>query len=224
LYNYDKIICSAQNVFNYLVTDHNLKKKLTMISIPLEVTIYPSSNSDHWLKKFKLTDYSYLFSAGGILAEKNFNFTLDVVKTLQEMGYHFPLVVAGKNKDWNQKCRQGSQEGWLKYIGVIPHEAVLKLAKKAALVLNLSKIESPSRYILEAIAVGTKVLLPPNIPEFLASDPDKVVNSNDPHKVAQQIIELLQDENYQINYSLENHDINKIIPDYLKCFSSLTDD
>jgi glycosyltransferase involved in cell wall biosynthesis len=36
LYNYDKIICSAQNVFNYLATDHNLKKKLTMISIPLE--------------------------------------------------------------------------------------------------------------------------------------------------------------------------------------------
>ncbi|MGK7933078.1 MAG: glycosyltransferase family 4 protein [Microcystaceae cyanobacterium] len=221
LHHYDKIICSAQNVFNYLATDSILKQKLTMIPIPLEISVPSEVETNNILDDFDLTEKSYLFSAGGILAEKNLDFTLDVIQSLQKMGCKFPLVIAGKNKDWNQKCCLATEEGWLKYIGVISHKAVLQLAQKSALVINLSTIESPSRYILEAIAVGAKVLFPSNIPEFIQSDPDKVVHSDDPEQVAQQIITLLQDKNDKISYNLENHSIEQIIPLYIKCFASL---
>lgn len=219
LKDYDKIICCAENVLNHLSSDLSIKSKLNLIPIPFEINQPCLKASDSYLNSLNLKENSYLFSAGGILAEKNIHFTLKVVKILQELGYNLPLVVAGKKKSWTQNCQEATDLGYLKYIGVIPHKNVLKLASKAALVLNLSQIESPSRYILEAIAVGAKVLLPPNIPEFLRSDPDKIVQSDDPQKVAQQIINLLEDPQYKINYNLDNHSLNQVISQYLNLFS-----
>ncbi len=221
---YDKIICCSRNIYNYLAQDSLLVPKLSLIPVPFQSITTHQSSIKYYQNKYQLTHQCYLFSASGILQEKNLDFTLKVMQELKNMQPELILVIAGVEKDKSEQYQSAIKTGLVKYIGVIPHEAVFALAASAEIVINFSKIESPSRYILEAIAVGSKVLLPPNVPEFVASDPDKIVQSDNPKEVAQQIVTLLQTPNYRLNYNLDIHSLDNVIPQYLNLFSETIDD
>ncbi len=219
IYLFDNIICSSQNVYQHLTQDQQLIPKLRRIPIPFQLNSNLGHLSRETITSFHLENQPYLFSASGILQEKNLNFMLKTMAEIRLLDPHLILVIVGVNKDWNSVCDLAVQKGLIKYLGVVSHEMIFCLAKQAEMVINLSKIESPSRYILEAIAVGTKVLLPANVPEFMDADPDKVVRFDDPQKVAKQIINLLHNKHYKLNYNLKTHSLDQIIPQYLKLLS-----
>lgn len=215
LYIYDTIVCSSENVYNHLSQNKILQKKLCVIPIPLKITYPPTQLVKNTQAKFELTGKRYIFSANGVIKEKGIYLTLEVVKKLKASGENLILVVAGKNKDWNFECQEADESGLLKYIGIIPNDEVFALCKGAELVINLSTIESPSRYSLEAIAVGAKVLLPSGVPEFDRACPEYVKDSDNSEQLAQQILQIIKKENHHCNYDLKVHMPENVIPKYI---------
>jgi glycosyltransferase involved in cell wall biosynthesis len=108
----------------------------------------------------------YLFFAGDITYNKG------VYDLLRAYGRWRPgnplvrLVLAGSNREGKRFLDQVPHDGSVVYTGHVPHSDVLAMMRGAEVVVLPSRSEGLPTVILEAIALGTKVICPPGIPEF----------------------------------------------------------
>ena len=146
------------------------------IPIPLD-DIQPNfEQADQLLARHGLAQGSnYLFYAGRLKAEKG-------VIALAESFLDAPLdpsvklVLAGVDKLAPVE-RKRIQNPRIVVLGPQPRDLVRGLIGRSTLVVNISPSEGLPRLCLEAIQLQVPVLLPPNVPEFLRSDPNLVVHS-----------------------------------------------
>jgi glycosyltransferase involved in cell wall biosynthesis len=149
---------------------------------------------------------TYFLAPNGIREEKAFPRAFRLWKRLRAMGYPHKLVVAGRVVHWRDEYLADWRAGDLVLLGELANREVRALMRGAALVLTIGEREGMPRSALEAIEAGAPVALPPGVPEFQASDPDLVIESDDADAVAR-VVEIVE------NRRLPRYDIGRHLED-----------
>jgi len=220
LYYYDNIICCSENVYQRFEFDTNLKSKLTLIPIVIDIPkITHKDKINNVLSVYQLSGKRYLFNGSGIDQKKGIHKALSVVEELRKYGEDISLVIAGKKRDWDTRCQKASDSGILQYLGTLPHNDVLALATGSVMDINLSIVDSMPRHSLEALASGARALFPYGIPEFERTCHEYVAVSNNPVEIAVQIKKLINENNYCCKYDFKIHYKDNVLAQYAELLS-----
>ena len=135
----------------------------------------------------------------------------------RKMGHEpWKRAIAGVAKESSGVKRASTIDG-VQLLGSVPRPQLLALMQNAALNVNLSTSEGMPRTSLEALALGTRVLLPLGIPEFERYCGSWVASSQDPGAIAAQFIDMLV-EPPATGYPIETHSINRVLEKYNELF------
>lgn len=215
---YDAIICCSLNVYDHML---QLGERRPLRHIPILYQPPPAPSNQLMTKSIEtagLQGKRYVLSTSGVEHKKGIDQLIACFRELRSRGEKLELVVAGRRRDWNNNHKEAASEGLFRYIGSLPPHQIFNLMSGSEMHINISAIEGLPRSSLEAIASGTRVLLPPNIPEFYQHCGLHVISSSHPTSLANQIQWLLQQQKAPPPYPLERHSIAEVIPQYLKLF------
>lgn len=218
---YDAALACSQSVAAALRCDPVLAPKVREIPIPLALDPPSMEARRAALDRHGLTAGRYVFWTNGVLRRKNIDLALDAMRRVRARQPHLTLAVAGRRRDWDVEAEAAAEAGLLTYLGPLSHADVLALAMEAGLVLNVSPVEGMPRAALEALAVGANVLLPPGVPEFAATCPERIAESQDPERLAAQIEGALAGALPPAAYPLDNHALERVLPLYGALFAEI---
>lgn len=216
---YDEIICCSGNCLSHLHDTLGIQQTAHLIPTPVEPVLLTSAEVDHVLEAHDLGETKYLFGTNGISFAKGVDLCLSVTERLRERDQDLIFVVAGRCRDWGEPFATAERLGILKYVGALPQRHILALAARSVMHLNPSPIEGLPRASLEAMAMGARVLLSPNVPEFEQQAPQLVARSQDPDDLADQVLDILRSPDKECPYPITRHYIENLIPAYLNVFS-----
>lgn len=115
------------------------------------------------LSSFGLTPEGYTLFTGTVEPRKNIDVLLDAYARLSAATRkRWPLVIIGY-RGWNNdalhvRLKGAEQEGWVKYLGFVPHEVLPSLMAGARLFAYPSLYEGFGLPVLEAMASGVPVV------------------------------------------------------------------
>lgn len=121
------------------------------------------------------------------------------------------LVLAGVDKLTSAERRRIESPRVLN-LGPQSRDLVRGLISRSALVVNVSPSEGLPRLCLEAIQLQVPVVLPPNVPEFLRSDPDLVVHSTSSDFELGRLLAEVFDGQCLANYDTSPHFPSEVLP------------
>jgi glycosyltransferase involved in cell wall biosynthesis len=215
LFKFDEIIACSSNVFEHLCELGLEANKITHIPIlHLDLSDFVADNTV--LDRYDLVDGGYFCYVGNIKIEKGLDRLKNVLCELRKLGATEPLIIVGQIKE--HKCvTLFEQISNVHFVGALPRHISLSLMKFSKCNINLSYSEGLPRSSLETINLGAPCILPTNIPEFKESLPNFVMESENPAKVASQILHICSLENEKIleSYPIENHFPENIVKFYL---------
>lgn len=209
---FDAVIACSQNVLAHL-RSIGAERPISLIPIPQE----PLHVGDEQIRDFRdrhRLARPYVLYAGLVKELKRIDLLLEAFNEhVRPAVPGIDLVVAGMLKTSNPIVLDGLRAPGVKYLGPLPREEVLTAMAGAELVVNLSPNEGLPRSSLEALALGARVALPPNVPEFAESCPDAVVGDRDPGVVAERLRALMLSP--PARYPVQEHDPARVVNYYL---------
>jgi len=212
---YDRIIACSDNVTEHLRRHEPLADRIESIPVPQEPLHIPDSPGNFELVNgMGLEPQRYILFAGLLKAAKGVDFLLDAyLHYRKDEAAPLDLALAGVPKSRALAERARNIPG-VHVLGEVERTRLLVLMKYAALNVNLSGMESVGRVCLEALALGTRAILPAGVPEFQRHCPRWVAaSSTDPEIVAEQFRVALRSPPCT-DYPLENHRLQEILPRY----------
>ncbi len=202
---YDQVICCADNVVAHMQSLGVAPQKLHRIPIPFERPQLDAHWSAQVSEKLGLSGCPFLLFTNGISRDKGFFPCIEATRILRNRFPGLVLAVVGRRRDWDSECDQARNEGLLKYLGIVSHDEVTGLLQSCLVHLAPSPVESIGRGSLEALAVGARALLPPNVPEFVKHVPDWVTRHHDSQSLASQVSDILDGADRSSDYPFETH-------------------
>ena len=177
------LLCCAQGVANFAATGGYPVNCMTHIPLPfvppqpLSTTaiqaaqqqigrLIEQQQSGAAQQQFGVGKRPYLLYVGDITVNKGVYELLDAFTAWQTPQPGIELVMAGVNREGQRFTDRVSQVPQTYFLGHIPHAQLLALMQGAEMVVLPSRSEGLPLTILEAVALGKKVLCPPHIPEF----------------------------------------------------------
>ncbi|RDD63156.1 glycosyltransferase family 4 protein [Ferruginivarius sediminum] len=218
LISYDRVVACSRLVERIMGRDDRIAWKLSHIPVLIETEQPSQAERQAALARHGLKPGGYVFWANGVSRLKNIEVALAAMRQVRARRPNLKLVVAGRCRDWDDSFARAQAEGVMAYIGSLDNREVLALDAEAALVLNVSEVESVPRGTLEAVAVGAPLLFPPNVPEFEAACPDHVADSRDAARLAAQILDAVEGRTPPACYPLEMHGNAWVLPQYAELF------
>jgi glycosyltransferase involved in cell wall biosynthesis len=217
---FDAVIACSQRIATDLAAHPAYRDRIRFIPIPIEPIEVDEDSTTATLARYGLERGGYLFNANGISRQKGIELLIETGAELRERGSGLPIIVAGRERDLDASVASAIGQGILRSLGPIPHHDVLCLARGSAAVVNPSAIETPSRTAIEALMVGARVLLPPNVPEFEAECTDWIC-ATEPARVATQIEQLIARPFPRYRYDLRAHHPDRVVPCYGELLAQL---
>jgi glycosyltransferase involved in cell wall biosynthesis len=214
LNHYDIIVSCSENVTSHLSQERSISKKIVEIPIPHEQRQLSDADIGAALAKYGLTKKKYIFNGSGCIKEKGILELVELTSRLRQLGKDISLVVAGKKRYWNEVLEHAEQEQWLICTGEIPNVEVAGLSAGSWLDANLSRVDSFPRHSLDAIAVGSNVLLPRGVPELMRACPPFVADMSDIDALAQQAMEIASGERGRCAYDVGQHEASEVFQRY----------
>ncbi len=199
-----------------------VRMRSVYLPMPIEVHAPTDEEISRIQKKHGLSDVKYILCANNLSKEKN---TGLLVEAFTELSLFFPavrLVLAGRERYSTSQLEEGRRQRSIIVLGPIPQNEVLCLMSAAALVVNPSTVESPSRSAFEAIALKAEVLLPPHVPEFDGLPRDFIADTTSASTLASQMIGALKKKRGTPKYDLHQHHPKIVAASYRKLFFSLS--
>lgn len=218
LHGYDRVIACSRLVARHMGADKRIAQKLCHIPVLIEAEPPTRDELAAALARHGLRPGGFVFWPNGVSRLKNIETALAAMRRVRAHRPDLRLVVAGRCRDWDDDFARAQAEGVMSYIGALDQREVLALDAAAALVLNVSEVESVPRGTLEAAAVGARLLFPPGVPEFEEACPDHVAESRDPDRLARQILEVVEARTPTARYPLEAHGAARVLPSYAALF------
>ena len=188
---YDAIVCCSESVRRHIGQDAALASRARLIPIPFDGASVSDDEVSTCCARHGLRS-PFLFWSNGVSREKGIEAAVAAAALLRGEWPELGLVVVGRERDRPGAVARAVEEGWLRLLGPVPHHDVLCLSKAAAAVISLSRVEGMPRAALEALGVGARILLPPNVPEFARACLEHVCRSTEPEVVARQLRWIIQ--------------------------------
>ncbi|MBN1104914.1 MAG: glycosyltransferase family 4 protein [Deltaproteobacteria bacterium] len=207
-----RIICSSENICDFICSDENLKTKCVSVPIPFE---FPLKQSENELTEFNTAcglepSKPYICFAGAIIEYKGIFDLLGAFKILLSKGYGWQLVFAGPmelstgSPEYRTFLSEIKTPGVF-YLGPLNHKRTLCLIQGCSVFALPSRTEGLPRTCLEAISLGVKVILPGCVPEFRRHCPGFVLDCINPQRLADKIIEVSKSDR-RPEYPFSCHD------------------
>ena len=151
------VVCNSEAVFKRAAGALQAGAAVHYAPVPLELPVQnlPSSLPRFW--------HPYLLFAGEVSAQKGADVLLQAFAVFREQHPEYRLFLAGPLRDRSLTSRPHDSAVFL---GAVARPLLLSLMRGAEALVLPSRSESLPRVCLEAMALGTRVVLPPGVPEF----------------------------------------------------------
>ncbi len=215
------LLCCAHGVAHFAATGGYPTERTTHIPVPFVQPLpLPETVVQAARTHFGLGERPFLFYAGDMTASKG---VLELLQAFEQWQKTFPgidLVMAGVNRLGRPFTEQLERIPRVHFLNHIPHAQTLALMQAAEIVVLPSRSEGLPLTILEAIALGKKVLCPPHIPEFETHLPDFVLPEVTADAIASKLTAIWQNPALP-NYPLENHRVETVVNQLLQVYKKL---
>jgi glycosyltransferase involved in cell wall biosynthesis len=161
---FDKIISCSHNVTRHLTSLEISQHRISEIPIPVEVDF--GAVNDTKLPHNVSELGRYVLAAHGFTSGKNTENILHAIKMLRADGIDIGVVVIGRARYWPSIAEEGVSDGWVVFAGPVSNTTALAICMSSEIHINVCPTEGLPRSSLEAMVLGQKVILPPNVPEF----------------------------------------------------------
>ena len=172
----DRLICCCEGVHRFALAGGFPPDRADLV--PLSFTP-PAPASSAQIRQARaahgLGDAPYLLYVGDVNENKG---VLDLLQAYSQWRTNHPdvgLVIVGVNRLGKAFRQQVTATEGATYLGAMPRETALTLMTGAEIVVLPSRSEGLPRVMLEAMALGRKVVAPPHIPEFDRHIPEFVL-------------------------------------------------
>jgi glycosyltransferase involved in cell wall biosynthesis len=219
-----RLVCPAQSVRRFVAKGGFPVDRTVLIPLPFTVPRVPSAEQVADARhRYALGPAPYVLFIGDITARKGVYELLDGYRGWRSSPPQAQLVLAGTNRGGGRFVRRVQRTAGALYVGEVPHTDALALIRGAGIVALPSRSEGLPYVILEAVALGTKVICPPGIPEFDAVLPDWVL----PDVSAEAITATLRAvwaRRDAPSYPLSEHRLVRAIDELVDLYASVVDE
>ena len=162
-----RLLCCGEGVQRFAIEGGFPAGRTALIPIPFTPPQVPSPEQvADTRRRYGLGYGPYVLFVGDITYNKGVYDLLAAFRRWRVAHPDVRLVLAGTNREGARFLEQAEQTAGAVYLGRVPHPDTLALMRGAEVVALPSRSEGLPRVILETVALDTKVLCPPNIPEF----------------------------------------------------------
>lgn len=208
----DAVICVSEGIFNRARSRCPTAKNLFYIPLPFERP-KPGDSTSFLAKGVE----PFILYVGGIMGRKGAPELFRAFARFRRTFPNYSLVATGPLLEKRLRSEAGDH---VVLLGAVKHEAVLDLMRRAEVVILPSKSEGLPRACLEAIALGKKVICPPNVPEFLRSCPEFVLPSISEEHIVEKLREVIQAKRLP-TYPFEQHEPDAVAGQIVEVCRSL---
>jgi glycosyltransferase involved in cell wall biosynthesis len=223
-----KLICAAENIREFLLSRGLASPWVSHIPIPFvpPVPAPPPRVAAARARYGLALDAAYVLYVGAIMPAKG---VADLLAAMELVWQRLPalhLALAGPLTSEGDALFAGgfqarvARDRRLHYLGAVPHEDIGLLLQGADIFILPSRSEGLPRSCLEAIALGRKTILPPGVPEFLATCPEAVLDAITPGAIAAKV-EHVWRAGRPPSYPLERHDPDRVAALTLEVYRSV---
>lgn len=206
----DRLICCGEGVRRFAIEGGFPAQRTALIPIPFTPPDIPSLSQVAAVRRhYNTGETPYLLFIGDITHNKG---VYDLLEAYQRWCADHPkvrLIYAGTNREEERFVAEMNHLSGVQYLGHVPHQDALALIRGAEILVLPSRSEGLPRVILEAIALGTKVICPPGIPEFERHLPEFVL----PHVRTDTIVKTLNivwSLRNSPSYPLDEHNVQQV--------------
>jgi glycosyltransferase involved in cell wall biosynthesis len=207
----DRLLCCGEGVQRFAVEGGFPPERAALIPIPFTPPEIPSPAQVSAVKqRYHLNDGPYLLFLGDITYNKGVYELMEAYRRWRRDHPRVQLVYAGTNREGDRFTERVAQMRGVHYLGRVPHQDALALMRGAEIVVLPSRSEGLPRVILEAVAMGTKVIGPPDIPEFERNLQEFTLQKAEPDAIVRKLDVVWQADQYP-SYDFTNHRMKKIV-------------
>ena len=220
----DFLLCCGEGVQNYAVDCGYPKVRTRMVPIPFEAADpTPVAEVESLAAQAALDGHPFVLFVGDMNYNKGVFDLITAFENWQPAHPDVNLLLVGTNrqgKRFEDVIAHSLQGFWL---GSQQRATVLALMNQAKVVCLPSRSEGLPRVILEAVAQGTPVICPPDIPEFDRWLPDHVLPEVNPEAILTALDQTIG-QPLRSTYPLEQHRLEHVIQGILGLYlESLTE-
>jgi glycosyltransferase involved in cell wall biosynthesis len=217
----DWLLCCGEGVQRFAIEGGVPAERTVLIPIPFTMPEIPSPKvvSDV-RRRYELGDGPYLLFVGDVTYNKG---VYDLLETYRRWRAEHPqvrLVFAGTNREGERFLKQVQQAVGAIYLDYVPHRDALALMRGAEVVVLPSRSEGLPIVILEAMALGARVICPPGIPEFERHLPQFVLPSVDADSIVK-TLNVVWHDNTLPSYPLSEHSVHRVVEGLADVYSEV---
>ena len=172
----DRLICCCEGVYQFALAGGFPPDRADLVPLSFTPPASPTCAQIQQVRDtYGIGNAPYLLFVGDVNENKG---VLDLLQAYSQWRSAHPdvaLVVVGVNRLGKAFQNQVNATEGATYLGSMSRETVLALMSSAEMVVLPSRSEGLPRVILEAMALGRKVVAPPHIPEFNRHIPEFVL-------------------------------------------------
>jgi glycosyltransferase involved in cell wall biosynthesis len=219
----DRVLCCGEGVRRFSVAGGFPAEHTTLIPIPFRRPTVPARELVvGTCRQYGLGGEPYILFVGDITFNKG---VYDLLEAFRQWSPEHPnvrLIFVGYNREGDRFVSQAHRSRGVLYLGQVPHEEALILMRGAEIVALPSRSEGLPRVILEAVALGTKVICPPGIPEFEEYLPRFVLHQVDADAIVSTLRAVWSYSGLP-SYPLSRHSVNRVVEGLVSVYGELTE-
>jgi glycosyltransferase involved in cell wall biosynthesis len=221
---YDAVIACAERVTDHLGAMPVAAPKLKEIPVPMALPDAPADPAP-LARRHGLRPGADILWPHGALDRKGIRSALAAVAHLRAHGQpDARLAIAGGTRDWGRDLDAAVAAGGAIALGPVAHDAMPALMRAAAGVVDIAAVEGMPRAMLEAMAVGARVLLPPGVPEFARYCPGHLAATGGPEALAAQLARMRTGPWARAPYPVTAHAADRVAAGYGAVLAPAPDD
>ena len=217
----DLLLCCGEGVQRFATEGGFPSERTALIpnAFALPDTPPPELISDV-RRRYKLGESPYLLFVGDITYNKGVYDLLEAYRRWRPEHPQVQLVLCGTNREGARFLDQMRQTAGAAYLGHIPHQDALALMRGAEIVVLPSRSEGLPTVILEAVALGTRVICPPGIPEFEQYLSQFVLPEVNVDSIVETLNAAWRYDDLP-SYPLSEHSVGRVVEDLAKVYGEV---
>jgi glycosyltransferase involved in cell wall biosynthesis len=217
----DWLLCCGEGVQQFAIEEGFPAERTVLIPNAFVPPDIPSSELiSSARQRYRLGDGPYLLFVGDITCNKGVYDLLEAYQRWRPGHAQVQLVFVGANREGKHFLEQVRRTVGATYLDYVPHRDVLILIRGAEIVVLPSRSEGLPTVILEAVALGTRVICPPGIPEFERHLPQFVLPAVDAGSIVQ-MLNTVWRYNGLSSYPLSDHSVRRVVEDLAGVYSEV---
>lgn len=218
----DLLLCCGEGVQQFAIDSGFPAERTVLIPVAFDLPVpQPQSELQGVRQRYSLGEEPYLLFVGDITYNKG---VYDLLNAYERWQAHHPqvqLVLCGTNREGARFLDQMRQTAGAAYLGHIPHQDALALMRGAEIVVLPSRSEGLPTVILEAVALGSKVICPPAIPEFERHLPRFVLPEVDVDSIITMLNAIWRCDDLP-SYPLSEHSVGRVVKSLADIYARVT--